>query len=228
MVAKQNLWTGLLLALAKIKMMTSLSHLTADKLSPSDVQKLAVSSETENIFPCLSVTLFPSQIVLPIRTCLSSSLFNYFNRHPKSWDVRNSVSGLSVKVLLLRFPWLCEWHLHLSGCQAENSRILTDHSLSPISTSNSPRYLLLSLHSTSGSDHFLPLPPQTQPPSASPQPHQILQQPPTSLSATVLVPLQCLLDTEATLNLLKLFRSCSFSGPTIWESKFLQWPARPY
>ena len=97
------------LALAKIKMMTSLSHLTADKLSPSDVQKLAVSSQTENIFPCLSVTLFLSQIVLPIRMCLSSSLFNYFNRHPKSWDVRNSVSGLSLKVLLLRFQNLALW-----------------------------------------------------------------------------------------------------------------------
>lgn len=44
MFAKQNLWTGLLLALVKIKMMTFLSHLTADKLTPSDVQKLAVSS----------------------------------------------------------------------------------------------------------------------------------------------------------------------------------------
>ena len=87
MFAKQNLWTGFLLALVNIKMMTLVSHLTADKFSPSDVQKLVVSSLTENIFPYLSVTLFPSQIVLPIRMCLTSSLFNYFNRHPKSWDV---------------------------------------------------------------------------------------------------------------------------------------------
>lgn len=154
------------------------------------------SSLTENVFAYLSIPPFPSQTV-PNINCLSSSLLNFFNRYPK----------LNMfKTQCLVFPYTAP-RPSLPLLMVTPSSYLLDWRLwsytwrRPFSNAH-VEFVKKSYSCTYKIDRDLTISPHYH--CCHPRPIHHLPPASSHLLASVLLPTQCLLKTEARLSLLKL------------------------